>query len=125
MKSETQAKRVAVVFSQGPHGTSAGREGLDALLATSALTEEIGVFFVSDGVLQLLPDQQPEKILARNYIATFGVLPLYDIEQCFICEASVGERGLAQFNDWVLKVEPLAPETLRLKLGTYDIVMTF
>lgn len=44
MKSDNQAKRVAVVFSQGPHGTSAGREGLDALLATSALTEDIGVF---------------------------------------------------------------------------------
>ncbi len=125
MTSENQAKRVAVVFSQGPHGTSAGREGLDALLATSALTEDIGVFFVSDGVLQLLPGQRPEKILARNYIATFGVLPLYDIEQCFICEASIAERGLAQFSDWVLNVQPLAPEALRLKLGTYDIVMTF
>lgn len=125
MQQESRAKRVALVFSQGPHGTSAGREGLDALLATSALTEDIGVFFVSDGVLQLLPGQQPEKILARNYIATFGVLPLYDIEQCFICQASVNERGLAQFSDWVLEVEPLDPAALRLKLGTYDIVMTF
>ncbi|EIC82437.1 sulfur relay protein TusC [Serratia sp. M24T3] len=125
MKPENQSKRVAFVFSHGPHGTSAGREGLDALLATSALTEDIGVFFVSDGVLQLLPGQQPEKILARNYIATYGILPLYDIEQCFICEASVIERGLAQFNEWVLDVEPLKPEDLRRKLGTYDVVMTF
>ncbi len=125
MKPENQAKRVAFVFSHAPHGTSAGREGLDALLATSALTEDIGVFFVSDGVLQLLPGQQPEKILARNYIATYGVLPLYEVEQCFICEASVNERGLAQFSDWVLEVEPLSSEDLRHKLGTYDVVMTF
>ncbi|WP_256744534.1 sulfurtransferase complex subunit TusC, partial [Cronobacter sakazakii] len=45
-------KQVAFVFTQAPHGTSAGREGLDALLAMSALTEEIGVFFLSDGVFQ-------------------------------------------------------------------------
>ncbi|WP_268596057.1 sulfurtransferase complex subunit TusC, partial [Escherichia coli] len=62
-------KRVAFVFTHGPHGGTSGREGLDALLATSALSEDVGVFFVGDGVLQLLPGQQPEKILARNYIA--------------------------------------------------------
>ena len=54
-------KKIAFVFTQGPHGTSAGREGLDALLATSALTEDIGVFFIADGVFQLMPAQQPEK----------------------------------------------------------------
>ncbi|MGM3213552.1 sulfurtransferase complex subunit TusC, partial [Klebsiella pneumoniae] len=47
-------KRVAFVFTTAPHGSASGREGLDALLATSALTEEIGVFFLGDGVFQLL-----------------------------------------------------------------------
>ncbi|TAT61990.1 sulfurtransferase TusC, partial [Enterobacter cloacae] len=36
-------KRIAFVFTTAPHGNASGREGLDALLATSALTEEIGV----------------------------------------------------------------------------------
>ena len=57
-------KRVAFIFSSAPHGSAAGREGLDALLATSALTDEIGVFFVGDGVFQLLPDQRPGAVLA-------------------------------------------------------------
>ena len=47
-------KRVAFVFTSAPHGSASGREGLDALLATSALTEDIGVFFLGDGVFQLL-----------------------------------------------------------------------
>jgi tRNA 2-thiouridine synthesizing protein C len=38
------------------------------------------VFFVGDGVFQLLPGQQPQAMLARDYIATFKVLPLYDID---------------------------------------------
>ncbi len=38
-------KRIAFVFSTAPHGSASGREGLDALLATSALTEALGVFF--------------------------------------------------------------------------------
>lgn len=39
-------KRIAFVFSTAPHGSASGREGLDALLATSALTEALGVFFI-------------------------------------------------------------------------------
>ncbi|WP_260326001.1 sulfurtransferase complex subunit TusC, partial [Enterobacter cloacae] len=50
-------KRVAFVFTSAPHGSASGREGLDALLATSALTEDIGVFFLGDGVFQLLAGQ--------------------------------------------------------------------
>ncbi|ATA22452.1 sulfurtransferase complex subunit TusC [Gibbsiella quercinecans] len=118
-------KRVAFVFTHGPHGCSGGREGLDALLATSALSEDIGVFFIGDGVLQLLPGQQPAKVLARDYIATFGVLPLYDVEQCYLCEASLQERGLAQETPWVLDATVLAPQALRQRLAGYDVVMTF
>lgn len=83
-------KRVAFVFSSAPHGSASGREGLDALLATSALTEEIGVFFVGDGVFQLLSGQRPQRCW-RDYISTFKLLSLYDIEQCWICAASARE----------------------------------
>ncbi|MEQ9948486.1 sulfurtransferase complex subunit TusC [Pectobacterium aroidearum] len=118
-------KRVAFVFTHSPHGSASGREGLDALLAMSALTEEIGVFFIGDGVLQLLPQQQPDQILMRNYIATFGVLPLYDIDSCYLCEASVHQRGLNIDTDWVLDVELLAPEAWRSKLASYHSILSF
>lgn len=117
--------RIAFIFTQGPHGTSAGREGLDALLATSALSEDIGVFFISDGVLQLLPQQQPETILARNYIATFGVLPLYDVDNFFLCKSSLQQRGLSEVTDWILNVTALSPADLRRQLASYDVVLTF
>ncbi|WP_299998600.1 sulfurtransferase complex subunit TusC [uncultured Cedecea sp.] len=118
-------KRVAFVFHSAPHGSSAGREGLDALLATSALSDDIGVFFIGDGILQIQPDQQPELILARNHIATFRVLPLYDIETCFLCAASARERGLPPNNAWVIDVQMLEPEALGEKLKHYDVVLTF
>ncbi|MTD29187.1 sulfurtransferase complex subunit TusC [Erwinia sorbitola] len=117
--------RIAFIFTQGPHGSSAGREGLDAVLATSALSDEIALFFVSDGVLQLTKDQQPQQILARNYIATFGVLPLYDVERCYLCAAALAERGIDLTAPRVLAAEVLAPEALRALLNHYDRVMTF
>ncbi|ATZ12929.1 sulfurtransferase complex subunit TusC [Erwinia amylovora] len=118
-------KSVAFVFTQGPHGSSAGREGLDAVLATSALSDEVALFFVSDGVLQLTSGQQPQRILARNYIATFGVLPLYDIERCYVCAAALAERGITTGIQRVLPAEVLAPQALRQMLNDYDRVITF
>ncbi|RJT20871.1 sulfurtransferase complex subunit TusC [Buttiauxella izardii] len=118
-------KRVAFIFKSSPHGSAAGREGLDALLATSALSEDIGVFFIGDGVLQLIPGQQPGLILARDYIATFRVLPLYDIEQCYICADSIRERGLSPESAWVLDVKPLESEALSEMLHHFDVVLTF
>ncbi|WP_434526766.1 sulfurtransferase complex subunit TusC [Photorhabdus asymbiotica] len=118
-------KKIAFVFTQAPHGNAGGREGLDALLATSALTEHIGVFFISDGVFQLLPDQRPDRVLARNYIATFKVLPLYDIEACYLCQEDLVMRGLSSASRFVLDVEVLSIETIREKLAGYDVVLTF
>lgn len=117
--------RVAFVFTSAPHGSSAGREGLDALLATSALTEDIGVFFIGDGVFQILPGQLPQQILARDYISTFKVLPLYDIDTFWVCAASLKERGIDKNVPLVLDAEVLSPTALREKLSHYHVVLTF
>lgn len=118
-------KRIAFIFTSAPHGSTAGREGLDALMAASAFTDDIGVFFMGDGVFQLIANQQPGAILARDYISTFKVLPLYDIEECWVCRASARERGLDDATPFVLPVQFLEPDALRDKLDTYDVVMTF
>lgn len=117
--------RVAFVFHSAPHGSAAGREGLDALLATSALTEEIGVFFIGDGVFQLLAGQQPQAVLARDYISTFKVLPLYDIETFYVCAASLQARGLKADTPFILDATVLAPALLREQLSHYDTILTF
>ena len=117
--------RIAFVFSTVPHGNASGREGLDALLATSALTEDLGVFFIGDGVFQILQEQKPDLILARDYIATFKLLGLYDIEQCWLCAASLRERGLDTDMKFVVDATVLEPEELRRELGNYDVIMRF
>ena len=116
-------KRVAFVFSSAPHGSAAGREGLDALLATSALTDDLGVLSVT--ACFRLSGQQPGKILARDYIATFKLLSLYDIEQCWLCAASARERGLAADTPWVVDVESLEPEALRARLDEFNVILRF
>lgn len=117
--------RIAFIFTHGPHGEAAGREGLDALLATSALAENIGVFFIADGVLLLLQQQQPSQILARDFIVTFGVLSLYDVDRIYLCAASAAVRGLNASAGWVLDAEWLSPMDWRQRLSAYDTILTF
>lgn len=118
-------KRVAFVFSTSPHGSASGREGLDALLAASALSEDLGVFFIGDGVFQLLSDQKPSAVLARDYIATFKLMSLYDIENIWMCAASLRERGLSAATAFVTDVELLEPDVLRQQLDGYDVILRF
>lgn len=117
--------RIAFVFTHGPHGNAAGREGLDALLATSALAKDIGVFFIADGVLLLLPQQQPAQILARDFVATFRVLSLYDVDRLYLCADSAAERRLNYGADWVLDAEWLPAADWRQHLSAYNAVLTF
>lgn len=118
-------KKIAFVFTTMPHGNASGREGLDALLATSALMDEIEVFFIADGVFQLRVNQQPKAILARDYIATFKILPLYDIENIYLCRESLRERGLPENGEYVVTPKILNPCEIQLKLAACDVVLKF
>ncbi|MDU8925500.1 sulfurtransferase complex subunit TusC [Pasteurellaceae bacterium LIM206] len=88
--------KFAFVFRTAPHGRSASREGLDALLAATAFCDEneISVFFMDDGILNLVKNQHPELILQKDFISAFKLLDLYGIEQRYICRQSLEAFGL-------------------------------
>ncbi|UTV27988.1 sulfurtransferase complex subunit TusC [Photobacterium atrarenae] len=112
------------VFHTAPHGSTSGREGLDAVLATSAYSEAIQVFFIGDGVFQLLAGQQPELILCRDYIATFKMLELYDIEQVYVCQQSLSERGVDPAS-LLIEAEVLPVDALSAQLHQCQRVLSF
>jgi len=58
-------KSIAFVFSDVPHGSCFGREGLDLILATSLEIQNIALIFIGDGIFQIIKNQQPEKVLKK------------------------------------------------------------
>lgn len=116
--------KIAFICRRGPHGTAQGREGLDALLATSALTESLALFLIGDGVLQLLREQQPQAILQRHYAPTFKMLELYDIEEVYVCAESLAERGLTAA-DLLIPVLLLSPGDIRREWGRCTTHISF
>lgn len=116
--------KVAFVFRTSPHGCAAGREGLDAVLAASALSEELAVFFIGDGVYQLKTGQTPAAIHCRDYAPTFGMLELYEVEQLYVCADSLAERGL-NLGDLCLEAQACNPDELGALLAEHHVRLTF
>ena len=118
--------RLAFLFRTAPHGNAISREGLDALLAATAFCdeEEIGVFFIDDGVFNLLDGQNPELLLQKDFIRTFKLLDLYDIEQRFICANSLDQYNL-QAEQLIISAEKIDRTSLINKLSQAEKVFTF
>ena len=63
--------------------------------------------------------------MSRDYIATFGVLPLYDVEQCYLSAESLSARGIPVGSDWVLPAQVVGMAEIRRLLADYDKIITF
>ena len=118
--------KLAFLFRTAPHGNAISREGLDALLAATAFCdeEEICVFFIDDGVLNLLDGQNPELLLQKDFIRTFKLLDLYDIEQRFVCTDSLDQYNL-QTEQLIISAEKIDRTSLINKLSQAEKVFTF
>ena len=118
--------KIAFLFRTSPHGTSISQEGLDAILAATAFCEpdDIGVFFIDDGVLNLINHQQPELIQQKDFIRTFKLLDLYDVEQCFICTESLQKFKLED-KQLILSCEKIDRSLLIEKLSQAEKLFTF
>ncbi len=117
-------KKIGFIFSSAPHGSASGREGLDAVLAASNYTDDIALFFVGDGVFQLLQGQEPQKVLSRHYAATFKMLPLCDVTQVYICADSLFARGLTN-TDLVINAEQKDPVAIAQLMTTCRTLLRF
>lgn len=118
-------KKIAYIFSHSPHGTSLGREGLDLLLSISITNSNISIFFIGDGILQLMQNQNPEKIFSKNYVSAFKILPLFGIKNFYFCKESLIERGLYLNDNILLNYSILSLSKIRHKLDNSDLIINF
>ena len=115
---------IGFVFRNPPHGNTSGREALDAVLATSAYTENVALYFIGDGVFQLLKSQKTDEILCRDYISTFKMLDMYDLDKIYVCERSLVERGLTA-QDLLIEVIVLPQQALVTQLHCCTSLMMY
>jgi tRNA 2-thiouridine synthesizing protein C len=118
-------KSIAFIFSHVPHGTSFGREGLDVILSASLTIQDISIFFIGDGVFQLVKNQTPDTILSRNYASAFCILPLYGINKFYFCANSLIERGILEKDIFLLDIQILNKYVFQKKLSKCEGIINF
>ncbi|QYJ87811.1 sulfurtransferase complex subunit TusC [Shewanella mesophila] len=117
-------KKITVIFRHAPHGKANSREALDFALLSASFEQVVTLLFVDDGVLNLLPNQTPAQIGGRDFISTFKALPLYDIEDVFVCESSLTSMGLST-QDCFIAVQALSAEQIQQQLKQADEVLVY
>ncbi|CAL4043502.1 Protein TusC [Buchnera aphidicola (Phyllaphis fagi)] len=118
-------KNIAVVFSHAPYGNSLGREGLDFILSASCFTKNISIFFIGDGVFQILKHQNSKVILLKNHSFSFNILPLCDINNFYVCYNSLIKRGLKKNMNFMLGVNILPLEKIRNTMNNFNCILNF
>ncbi|MGL4475490.1 MAG: sulfurtransferase complex subunit TusC [Shewanella sp.] len=115
-------KKICVIFRRGPH--EGGREGVDFALLSASFDQQVSVVFCDEGVLHLLPDQQPQLIGQRDYLATLKALPLYDVETVLACKLSLSDYGMSR-TDLAIACQQASAEEISQLLADSDEVVVF
>ena len=116
-------KKIAIINTQSSFNLPTPREPLDLALIFGAFEQQVTVFFVDDGVYQLMDRQQPELIGSKDYLSTMKALELYDIEHIVGCEEDMELRGV-QADNLSMEVDIQSAKTIAGLLRNFDHVVT-
>jgi tRNA 2-thiouridine synthesizing protein C len=115
---------IAIINRHAPYGQAKGQEALDLAIAGANFGQAVSVFFIDDGVFQLLIAQTPQQIDAKNYSKTFAALTFYDIDDIYVCQQSLTQRNLTP-DDLCIPVSVLSAEQLQQQLALHQHLVSF
>lgn len=117
------AKSMLIISRQSPWSGPGAREALDIALAGGAFELPIGLLFLDDGVFQLQPNQQSAALEQKDLGANLQALPLFGVEDLYVCRQSLRLRGL-DGQPLSLPATALEGPDLANLLDRYDLVIT-
>lgn len=86
-------KKYLFVLRHAAHSGTYVQETLDVILTTAAFDQRVSILLLDDGVFQLKENQQVTNYKVKDTCAIFNALALYDVNEIYIEEESLIERG--------------------------------
>jgi len=118
------AKSVLLISRQAPWAGVGAAEALDIALAAGAFDLPLSILFMDDGVFQLLDQQQPQLLEQKDLSANLQALPMFGIEQLYVAQQCLTQRGLAT-STLAVSVDRLDDIQIQQLIRQFDHVMTF
>ena len=122
LEDDQIVKKIMHVMRNAPHGTIYTYEGLEMILIMAAYDQDISVAFIDDGVYALKKDQNTEGLEIKGFSKTFRALDGYDVENLYVDQVSLEERGMKE-EDLVVDVEVLSSAEIGKMMTEQDVVV--
>lgn len=117
-------KPILIVLRRSPYGSSLAKASLDVALAAAAFDQDVDLLFLGDGVLQLLSDQDSDKLGIRNIGRQLAALPMYDINQVYV-DAKAAVRFNMDLSTAPVETQVLEPFEMQQLISRYDHLLGF
>lgn len=117
-------KSIAIINTQAPFSSATGKEALDAALIFGSFEQAISLFFIGDGVFQVIGNQNASSLETKDYLKTFSALTFYDIENIYVCQQSLTERNLPA-NFHVDNIQVLTTAEFSQRLHSHQVIYRF
>ncbi|MCB1703363.1 MAG: sulfurtransferase complex subunit TusC [Halioglobus sp.] len=114
-----EKKRLLIVIRHSPYGSSLAKAAVDVALATAAFDQRVELLFTGEGVLQLMPDQDSQRLGVKNIGRQLASLPLYDIDRVYV-DAEAAERYRVNLDAAAVAVERLSPHDMHRLMVAHD-----
>jgi len=117
-------KSVAILNASAPLSKANAKDSLDVALIFGSYEQSISLYFQGEGVYQLIADQQPELIQQKDFLKTLAALEFYDIENIYVCDNSLNQRGLSG-NFSIENVQRLNLDDFSKSLHQHQTILRF
>ncbi len=134
----SDTKKFVYINRKAPYGTVYALESLEVVLIGAAFEQEVQLVFVDDGVYQLTKGQNTDGIGMKNFSKTYSALGDYDVNQIYVDEQSLKDRGLTmddlqeltyedEDDDWAEKssMKLINREQLAELIDEADVLLNF
>lgn len=123
-ESGSLTKNMLIVNQSPPYSSANASEALDLALAAATFDQDVSILFTGDACYQLLNQQTPEKIDAKNLNKMFKALPIYGISEILVDADSLEHRQIKELIEGV-SIKLLSKDEIKQLYNKADAVIRF
>lgn len=114
-------KKYLIILQQDPYKNSLALEGLEFALAVCSFEQEVALLIKGDGVKQLMANQDPDNLVAKDFTKIYSGINLFGIEKIYLEQGSADNAA-----NFALAVTPqfLNAKQIDDLVHDYDVVIT-
>ena len=116
--------RYLIINQTSPFQNYVAQDALDLAIALSTFEQTVQLIFLGDGVLQLLKQQQANRLARKDFIKTFNALAMYDVTEVYVDATSMHNKMLS-IDDLIMQVNIASTAQIAAFIAAADIVFCY